>query len=139
MISKFSDDCNEGIFFYNLHSEGAPRQEANLNFVYCLCKISWTPEYMNFYLDGVGYGSWDVTTDHLREFHQPFFPVLHIVVGGWHTSHMDCKSCESVLLRLPDVSIMSEAADNSFDGFIEITASYTVRYAVISIPVFVLP
>jgi beta-glucanase (GH16 family) len=73
----------------------------DLNLDYHLYKISWTPGYMKFYLDGVEYGSWDITPDHLREFHQPFFLILNIAVGGWNHSYTGISSPGAVTASFP--------------------------------------
>ncbi|MBN2270616.1 MAG: glycoside hydrolase family 16 protein [Sedimentisphaerales bacterium] len=73
----------------------------DLNLDYHLYKISWTPEYMKFYLDGVEFASWDITADHLREFHQPFFIILNIAVGGWNSSYTGVSTPRAVTASLP--------------------------------------
>jgi beta-glucanase (GH16 family) len=73
----------------------------DLNLDYHLYKISWTPGYMKFYLDGVEYRSWDITADHLREFHQPFFLILNIAVGGWNHSYTGISSPGAVTASFP--------------------------------------
>ncbi len=54
---------------------------------YHLYKMTWTPTTISFYLDGVEYGSFDITADYLSEFHQPMFPILNIAVGGYNPSY----------------------------------------------------
>ncbi|MBW8001135.1 MAG: family 16 glycosylhydrolase [Planctomycetes bacterium] len=56
----------------------------NLNDDYHLYKVEWTPTYLKFYLDGVEYGSYDITAAHMAEFHQPQFPIINIAIGGWN-------------------------------------------------------
>jgi beta-glucanase (GH16 family) len=75
--------------------------DIDLNLDYHLYKISWTPEHVKFYLDGVEFGSWDITPKYLREFHQPCFPILNVAVGGWDPSYTGVYSPEAVTASLP--------------------------------------
>ncbi|MBN1766318.1 MAG: family 16 glycosylhydrolase [Sedimentisphaerales bacterium] len=59
----------------------------DLSLDYHLYKISWTPADITFYLDGVPYGSWDITPDYLREYHQPCFAIINVAIGGWDPSY----------------------------------------------------
>jgi beta-glucanase (GH16 family) len=56
----------------------------DLSLDYHLYKVEWTPTDMTFYLDGVVYGSWDITPAYLSEFHEYAFPILNIAIGGWN-------------------------------------------------------
>ncbi len=47
-------------------------------------KVAWTPTDMTFYLDGDVVATWDITAAHMAEFHQPFFPILNLAIGGWN-------------------------------------------------------
>ena len=44
---------------------------ADLNRDYHVYKVAWTPQHLKFFLDDIEFGSWDITSVHLREFHQP--------------------------------------------------------------------
>ncbi len=75
--------------------------DVDLNLDYHVYKLSWTPEDMKFFLDGVQYGAWDITADHLREFHQPCFPILNVAVGGWDPSYTGVYSPDAVTALFP--------------------------------------
>lgn len=75
--------------------------DADLNLDYHLYRISWTPEHVKFYLDGVEYGSWDITPDYLREFHQPCFLILNVAVGGRDPSYTGVYSPDAVTASFP--------------------------------------
>jgi beta-glucanase (GH16 family) len=64
-------------------------------------KMSWTPAAITFYLDDVAYGSWDITADYLSEFHQPFFPILNIAIGGYDPSYTGVYSPGAVTATFP--------------------------------------
>ncbi len=64
-------------------------------------KMSWTPTDITFYLDDVPYGSWDITADYLGEFHQPFFPILNIAIGGYNPSYTGVYSVDAVTATFP--------------------------------------
>ena len=64
----------------NVFWDDAP---VDLSLDYHLYKVSWTPTDMSFYLDGVQVATWDITADHMAEFHQPHFMVLNLAVGDW--------------------------------------------------------
>jgi beta-glucanase (GH16 family) len=68
---------------------------------YHLYKMSWTPFEISFSLDGVPYGTWDITADYLSEFHQPFFPILNIAIGGYDPSYTGVYSPGGVTATLP--------------------------------------
>lgn len=59
----------------------------DLHLDYHLYKLEWTPTDVTAYLDGVPFWSFNITGDHLREFHQPHFPILNIAVGSWPTGY----------------------------------------------------
>jgi len=74
-------------------SNAAEEQQSNvvwddapvdLSLDYHLYKVSWTPTDMTFYLDGALVATWDITAAHMAEFHQPFFPILNLAIGGWN-------------------------------------------------------
>ncbi len=73
----------------------------DLNLDYHLYKISWTPTDMTFFLDGVPYASWDITAGEFSEFHQPFFPILNVAVGGWDPSYTGVYSPAAVTAPFP--------------------------------------
>jgi beta-glucanase (GH16 family) len=73
----------------------------DLSLDYHRYKMSWTPTTITFYLDDVPYGSWDITADHLSEFHQPFFPILNIAVGGYNPSYTGVYSPAAVTATFP--------------------------------------
>ena len=75
--------------------------KVDLNRDYHLYKVSWTPQHLKFYLDGVEYGSWDITADHLREFHQPCYPILNVAVGGSDPSYTGVYSPQAVTASFP--------------------------------------
>ena len=56
----------------------------DLSLDYHLYKVEWTPTDLTFYLDGVQFGTWDITAPHLAEYHQPAFPIINIAIGGWN-------------------------------------------------------
>ncbi|MEE3370011.1 MAG: family 16 glycosylhydrolase [Planctomycetota bacterium] len=73
----------------------------DLNRDYHLYKVSWTPRHLKFFLDGNEFGSWDIRAAHLREFHQPCFPILNVAVGGWDTSYTGIARPEDVTATFP--------------------------------------
>ncbi len=75
--------------------------DVDLNLDYHLYRVSWTPQQMTFYLDGVEFASWDITPAHLREFHQPHFLILNVAVGGWPNSYTGISSPGAVTAKLP--------------------------------------
>ena len=68
---------------------------------YHLYKMSWTPTTISFSLDGDQYASFDITADHLSEFHQPMFPILNIAVGGYNPSYTGVYSPAGVTAAMP--------------------------------------
>ena len=74
---------------------------ADLNRDYHVYKVSWTPQHLKFFLDDIEYGSWDITSAHLREFHQPCFPILNVAVGGWDTSYTGISRPQDVTASFP--------------------------------------
>lgn len=75
--------------------------DLDLNLDYHLYRVSWTPEYMKFYLDGVEFGSFDITPADLAEFHQPFFIILNVAIGGWDSSYTGVSRPRDVTAALP--------------------------------------
>ena len=73
----------------------------DLSLDYHLYKMSWTPTTITFYLDDVAYGSWDISADYLSEFHQPFFPILNIAIGGYDPSYTGVYSPGAVTATFP--------------------------------------
>ncbi|MEI8040718.1 MAG: family 16 glycosylhydrolase [Verrucomicrobiota bacterium] len=73
----------------------------DLSLDYHLYKMSWTPTTISFYLDDVPFGSWDITADYLSEFHQPFFPILNIAIGGYDPSYTGVYSPAAVTATFP--------------------------------------
>jgi beta-glucanase (GH16 family) len=64
-------------------------------------RMSWTPTNIAFYLDDAPVGAWDITADYLREFHQPFFPILNIAIGGYDPSYTGVYSPAAVTAPFP--------------------------------------
>jgi beta-glucanase (GH16 family) len=56
----------------------------DLSLDYHRYKVEWTPTDLTFYLDGVPFGTYDITAAHMTEFHQPQFPIINIAIGGWN-------------------------------------------------------
>jgi len=73
----------------------------DLSLDYHRYKMSWTPTTITFYLDDAPYGSWDITADYLSEFHQPFFPILNIAIGGYDPSYTGVYSPAAVTASFP--------------------------------------
>jgi beta-glucanase (GH16 family) len=69
---------------------------------YHLYRVDWTPDSLSFYLDGVLFGSWDITASHFTEFHQPHFVILNLAIGGWDPSYTGVYSPAGVT-ALPTV------------------------------------
>lgn len=44
--------------------------------------ISWTPSEIKWYLDGVQYYEKDITADELSEFHNTYYLIFNVAVGG---------------------------------------------------------
>ena len=63
---------------------------------YHLYKMSWTPTSITFYLDGVQFGTWDITPAHMAEFHQPHFMILNLAIGGYDPSYTGVYSPAAV-------------------------------------------
>lgn len=92
-------------------SDAADAQQSNvfwddapvdLSLDYHLYKVSWTPFDMTFYLDGIQIATWDITPTHMAEFHQPYFPILNLAIGGWDPSYTGVYSPAGVT-ALPTV------------------------------------
>jgi beta-glucanase (GH16 family) len=73
----------------------------DLSLDYHLYRMSWTPTTIAFYLDDVLYGSFDITPSYLSEFHQPFFPILNIAIGGYDPSYTGVYSPAAVTATFP--------------------------------------
>ncbi len=73
----------------------------DLSLDYHRYRMSWTPTNISFYLDDVPYGSWDTTASYLSEFHQPFFPILNIAIGGYNPSYTGVYSVDAVTAAFP--------------------------------------
>ncbi|MCA9137429.1 MAG: glycoside hydrolase family 16 protein [Planctomycetales bacterium] len=74
---------------------------ADLHLDYHLYRISWTPKHMKFLLDGKEFGSWDITSPEMKEYHQPYFPILNVAVGSWTTSYTGLDTPEKISATLP--------------------------------------
>lgn len=74
---------------------------ADLNQEFHVYRLSWTPQRMQFFLDGKEYGSWDITAPHLSEFHQPHFPIFNLAVGSWTSSYTAIDQPEKVTAAFP--------------------------------------
>ena len=59
-------------------------------------KVEWTPTDMTFYLDDVQFATWDITAEHLAEFHQPYYLILNLAVGGWEDAYTGVTSPAAV-------------------------------------------
>ncbi|MFO1478301.1 MAG: family 16 glycosylhydrolase [Verrucomicrobiota bacterium] len=68
---------------------------------YHLYQMSWTPTTITFSLDNATYAVWDITADYLSEFHQPFFPILNIAIGGYDPSYTGVYSPAAVTATFP--------------------------------------
>jgi beta-glucanase (GH16 family) len=80
---------------------GWTNSPVDLTLDYHLYTISWTPTTITFYLDNSPYGSWDITADYMSEFHQPFYPILNIAIGGYNPSYTGVYSPDSVTAAFP--------------------------------------
>lgn len=52
-------------------------------------EIEWDPMQIVWKVDGVEYGSKDISSDVENEFHKPFYVLFNIAVGGWFTDAPD--------------------------------------------------
>ena len=73
----------------------------DLSLDYHLYKVEWTPTQMTFYLDGVPFGSFDITADYLREFHQPTFVVINIAIGSWPSGYVGIYDPAAITAPFP--------------------------------------
>ncbi len=73
----------------------------DLSLDYHLYKMTWTPTTIAFYLDDGLVGSFDITAPYLSEFHQPFFPILNIAIGGYDPSYTGVYSPAAVTATFP--------------------------------------
>ncbi|PAY18045.1 hypothetical protein CKO51_18805 [Rhodopirellula sp. SM50] len=73
----------------------------DLHLDYHLYKISWTPTHMKFFLDGKEFGSWDITAPEMKEYHQPFYPILNVAVGSWTHSYTGLDTPDKITATLP--------------------------------------
>ncbi len=83
------DTVDDGVFNPDTYDFDASWIDAavDLNLDYHIYKLEWTPTQMTVSLNGVPFWSFDITADYLREFHQPFFPILNIAIGSWPTGY----------------------------------------------------
>ncbi|MBP6124832.1 MAG: family 16 glycosylhydrolase [Phycisphaerae bacterium] len=75
--------------------------DVDLHLDYHLYKLVWTPTEVTAYVDDVPYWSFDITSDYLREFHQPHFPILNIAVGSWPTGYTGIYDPAGITAPLP--------------------------------------
>lgn len=73
----------------------------DLTLDYHLYRIDWTPTTISFFIDDSPRGSWDITASYLSEFHQPFFPILNIAIGGYNPSYTGVYSPDAVTATFP--------------------------------------
>lgn len=73
----------------------------DLHLDYHLYKISWTPKHMKFFLDNKEFGSWDISSPEMKEYHQPYFLILNVAVGSWTTSYTGLDTPEKITATLP--------------------------------------
>ena len=73
----------------------------DLHLDYHRYKVSWTPKQLTFYLDDVEFGKFDITADHLREFHQPYFLILNVAIGSWESSYTGVDHADAITAPFP--------------------------------------
>lgn len=71
----------------------------NLSLDYHLYQMSWTPTNLTFSLDGVPYGSWNITG--VSMFQQPMFMIANLAIGGYDPSYTGIYSPGAVTASLP--------------------------------------
>ena len=97
------DTVDDGTFDPDTYDFDAAWIDAavDLNLDYHLYKLEWTPTQMTASLDGTPFWSFDITADYLREFHQPFFPILNIAIGSWPTGYTGIYDPAGITAPLP--------------------------------------
>ncbi|MCF8241623.1 MAG: family 16 glycosylhydrolase [Melioribacteraceae bacterium] len=105
-----------------------------------LFTIEWTPQYIKWFVDGTQFHVIDITPGGLSEFHQEFFIILNIAVGGNWPGYPDATTEFPQTMEIDYVRVYQDASlipgivltdpvDNaSYDEFADITISAEVEY-----------
>ncbi|MCA9189517.1 MAG: glycoside hydrolase family 16 protein [Pirellulaceae bacterium] len=75
--------------------------DVDLNDDYHIYKLVWTPARLEFFLDDVNFGGWDITAEYLAEYHQPFFLMLNVAVGSYKSSYNECDTPDKITASMP--------------------------------------
>lgn len=85
---------DDGVVEANIHYAGRTGRHASMGAVayeldegrfadnFHVFELEWDAERLTWFVDGQPFASTDITADHLSEFHQDFFILLNIAVGG---------------------------------------------------------
>ena len=97
------DTVDDGTFDPDTYDFDAAWIDAtvDLNLDYHRYKLEWTPTQLTASLDDVPFWSFDISADYLREFHQPFFPILNIAIGSWPTGYTGIYDPAGITAPLP--------------------------------------
>ncbi|UCE92694.1 MAG: glycoside hydrolase family 16 protein [Flavobacteriaceae bacterium] len=64
-------------------------KEGNFTEGFHVFELEWGPESISWFLDGEKYATVDITSDEFTEFHEEFFILLNVAVGGRHAGRPD--------------------------------------------------
>lgn len=104
-----------------------------------LFTIEWTPQYIRWFLDDKQYHVIDITPSALSEFHEEFFIILNIAVGGLWPGYPDDTTIFPQIMevdyvrvyqdasKFPEI-ILTEPSINNFTEYSDIKISTDVAY-----------
>lgn len=110
-----------------------------LNWTYPLSMI-WDPQKSEWYVAGIKYHTIDITPSGLSEFHQDFFIILNVAVGGnWpgspdastvfpQTMEVDYVRVYQDASALPEINIIEPADNTVFDPGSELVITAGVDF-----------
>lgn len=55
-------------------------------------ELEWTPEYLQWFVDGKAYARMDIQGESFAAFHKPFFLLLNVAVGGTYAGRPDATT-----------------------------------------------
>lgn len=107
---------------------------------YHLFTIEWTPKYIKWFVDGHQYHVIDITPSELSEFHQKFFIILNLAIGGdWPGSpdgstvfpqkmYVDYVRFYADANSVPNISITAPLNNSIVDPYSDINISANVDF-----------
>lgn len=149
IMEKIGGTNNENVVYGTLHWEenghASYGGHYNLNGSvfsedYHIFGIEWTPQTIKWYVDGTMYHSTDITPAGLSEFHEDFFILLNVAVGGdWpgppdgttvfpQKMYVDYVRVYADQSAIPQVALAIPASGTTFDPYTDINIKADVTF-----------